>query len=120
MLCFGERSEGQASLPLLEIITSLLLRKKNNKYTHSDFITHSHTRCSHQVHGGATGRMWLDEQLRWRLSNTLDLSLDGLQQERKKDTEEREEKIDRGRKERERESGLSVSIRIKVMGQCVT
>lgn len=121
MLGFGERFEGQASLPLFKIITSLLPgRKKKTQQIHTVISLHTHTRCSHQVHGGATGRMWLDKQLRWRLSNTLDLSLSGLQQKREKDTEEREEEIDGGREERERESRLSVSIRIKVMGQCVT
>lgn len=44
--------------------------------------------CAHQVHGGAAWRMWLNKQLRWRLSKVLDLCLCGLQ----------------GR-ERERESG---------------
>lgn len=52
--------------------------------------------------------MWLDEQLRWRLSNTLDLSLGGLQQKREKDTEEREEERDGGREEREREWAVSI------------
>lgn len=119
---WGTVQRSGVTLPLFEIITSLLWGRKKKKNTHTlcllHTLTHTHTRCSHQVHGGATGRMWLDEQLRWRLSNTLDLSLGGLQQKREKDTEEREEERDGGREERE--SGLSVSIRIKVMGQCVT
>lgn len=35
--------------------------------------------CAHQVHGGAAWRMWLNKQLRWRLSKVLDLCLRGLQ-----------------------------------------
>lgn len=63
-----------------------------------------HAWCAHQVHGGAAWRMWLNKQLRWRLSKVLDLCLCGLQE-----------------RERERERGeLSQSICIKVMGQCVT
>lgn len=39
-----------------------------------------HARCAHQVHGGAAWRMWLNKQLRWRLSKVLDLCLCGLQE----------------------------------------
>lgn len=48
-----------------------------------------HARCSHQVHGGAAWRMWLNKQLRWRLSKALDLRLCGLR-EREREEKERE------------------------------
>lgn len=35
---------------------------------------------SHQVHGGTAWRMWLNKQLRWRLSKALDLCLCGLRE----------------------------------------
>lgn len=44
----------------------------------SDGSQHAH--CSHQVHGGAAWRMWLNKQLRWRLSKALDLRLCGLRE----------------------------------------
>lgn len=101
-------------------------RHSNTRFSgsHSSTYSHTHTtrvagefsqhaRCSHQVHGGAAWRMWLNKQLRWRLSKALNLCLCGLRErERKREKEGR-------RRERERER-LSQSICIKVMGQCVT
>lgn len=69
---------------------------------------------AHQVHGGAAWRMWLNKQLRWRLSKVLDLCLCGLQ-EREGAREQEKERVQEGKRER-----LSQSICIKVMGQCVT
>lgn len=58
---------------------------------HAHTHSYTHTWCSHQVHGGAARRMGLDEQLRWRLSNALDLCLHGLQRrEREKKTKDGE------------------------------
>lgn len=52
-----------------------------------EFSQHAH--CAHQVHGGAAWRMWLNKQLRWRLSKALDLCLCGLR-ERERGEGERE------------------------------
>lgn len=58
-------------------------------HTDPHSLFHTHQRCrefshyargSHQVHGGAAWRMWLNKQLRWRLSKALDLCLCGLRE----------------------------------------
>ncbi len=55
---WGTVRRSGVTLPLFEIITSLLLgREKNTTNTHS----HTHTRCSHQVHGRSYG----EDVARW-------------------------------------------------------
>lgn len=45
----------------------------------SEEINSQEAVTSHQVHGRAPRRMWLNKQLRWRLSKVLYLCLHGLQ-----------------------------------------
>lgn len=80
------------------------LTHTNSNRGAGDFFFPQQAHWSHQVYGRAAWRMWLDKQLRWRLSKALDLRLCGL----------------RGRERERARERLSQSICIKVMGQCVT
>ncbi len=102
------------TLPLFEIITSPLSgrEKKHNKYT----LTHAVlTRCMAELRGGCGSMSNWDG-----VCPTLWIwaSVACSKRERKIQRKERKRETDGVREERE--SGMSVSIRIKVMGQCVT
>lgn len=123
VLGVGERSEGQASLPLFKIITSLLPGRKKNPTTntHTMILLHTHT---HTLFSPGAWRSYGEDEARWATEMASVQHFGSEPQWPAAKEREWYRGKDRRRegeeKERKRESRLSVLIHIKVMGQCVT
>ncbi len=95
-------------------------QKKNTTNTHTLILLHTHThavltRCMAELRGGCGSMSNWDG-----VCPTLWIWASVACSKRERKIQRKEEERERRREGGERESGLSVSIRIKVMGQCVT